>query len=355
MPKAWFALSREFARAGHRVSIFARRFHGQLDNERIDDVEVIRTLGFPQSNGLAFDLAKDLLYAANLLPRLPPADVLVTNDFWVPVFAGRFGRSKGAVVVCAGRFPKGQYFLYRHVAKVIAISAAVRSAIVEEQPALASRTETIPLPVDLGTRGEGEAAILEREHTLLFVGRVHPEKGIELLLRAWARIRARFPGWRLRIVGPVAETDGGGGSRFEAAIRALAHGLGVEFSKPVFDDAALAAVYRSAELFCYPSLADRGEAFGVAPLEAMAAGVPPIVSALECFADFVRDGENGWVFDHRSQAAEAKLADVLAAAMSDAAARKRRGDRARSDARRFSYSHIAGCYLAAFNEIVAAP
>lgn len=353
MPKAWFALAGEFVRAGHRVTIFARKFDGQPDNERIDDVDIFRTRGYAQSSGLALDLIKDLLYAANLLPRLPRADILVTNDFWVPVIAGRLKRSKGAVVVCAGRFPKGQYFLYRHVAKVVAISAAVRSAIVAEQPALESRTETIPLPIDIATLGENDGSI-EPKNTLLFVGRIHPEKGVELLLRAWGRIAAQFPGWRLRIVGPHAEEDGGGGTRFVSAIRELAQGLGVELCAPVFDDTALAAVYRSAGIFCYPSLADRGEAFGVAPLEAMAAGVPPIVSALECFSEFVRDGENGWVFDHRSRTAEANLATALAHAMTDAEARRRCGERARSDAREFSYSRVAERYLHAFNDILAA-
>ena len=65
-------------------------------------------------------------------------DILVTNDFWVPALAGRFRKEAGAVVVCAARYPKGQYWLYSQAAKVVAISTAVRSAIVAERPALGS-------------------------------------------------------------------------------------------------------------------------------------------------------------------------------------------------------------------------
>ena len=162
------------------------------------------------------------------------------------------------------------------------------------------RTIVIPLPIDVDALACKNRSRGTQERTLLFVGRVHPEKGIELLLRAFAIIATRFPEWRLKIVGPVDEADGGGGSQFDGRIRALAEGLNVEFPGPVFDAAVLAAEYRNADLFCYPSLADRGEAFGVAPLESMAAGVPPIVSTLECFRDFICDGENGWVFDHRA-------------------------------------------------------
>ncbi|MEZ5312305.1 MAG: hypothetical protein R2862_00965 [Thermoanaerobaculia bacterium] len=62
--------------------------------------------GILQSGHLTLDLVKDFAYAVNLLPRLPPADILVTNDFWLPALAARFRRKAGAVVVSAGRFPR---------------------------------------------------------------------------------------------------------------------------------------------------------------------------------------------------------------------------------------------------------
>ena len=235
----------------------------------------------------------------------------------------------------------------------IAISTAVRTAIVDEQPALAQRTVVIPLPVDLGAfAGNGRSDASEKR-TLLYVGRVHPEKGIELLLRAFALVARRFPDWRMKIVGPVAEADGGGGGRFGQSLRESARGLDVEFAGPVFDIAKLATEFREADLFCYPSLADRGEAFGLAPLEAMAAGMPPIVSALECFRDFVCHGENGWVFDHRAGNPETRLADVLALAMSDSGALIRMGERARLDAGRFTFPAVAQQYLDEFSRILA--
>ncbi len=60
-------------------------------------------------------------------------------------------------------------------------------------------------------------------------------------------------------------------------------------------------IFESARLFVYPSLAERGESFGLAPLEAMAHGCAVIVSNLDCFQDFIRDGETGFVFDHRAE------------------------------------------------------
>lgn len=351
MQKAWSGLAREMARAGHEVTIVARAFPGQPPAETIEGVHFRRTRGFSQGRHLAWDLAKDLLYAGNVLPRLPRADILVTNDFWLPALAARWRRAAGAVVVSAGRFPKGQYRLYRRAARIFAISTAVRDAIAAEQPEVGARTEVIPLPVDLALFPPSPPGSAEGK-TLLYVGRVHPEKGVELLLRAFARLAERFPGWSLRIVGPVAESEGGGGEDYLDRLRDLAIGRRVEFRGPVFDPAALAAVYRGGDLFCYPSLAERGEAFGVAALESMAAGVPPVVSGLTCFRDFVRDGENGWIFDHRGDAAAETLAGVLAGAMGDAERRRLAGSAARRTAERFGFSSISRQYLAAFARIV---
>jgi glycosyltransferase involved in cell wall biosynthesis len=85
----------------------------------------------------------------------------------------------------------------------------------------------------------------------------------------------------------------------------------VVFRGAVFDPAALENELRSARLFVYPSLAEKGEAFGLAPLEAMAQGCAVLVSNLDCFGDFVRDGETGFVFDHCASNPADALAEKL--------------------------------------------
>jgi glycosyltransferase involved in cell wall biosynthesis len=65
-----------------------------------------------------------------------------------------------------------------------------------------------------------------------------------------------------------------------------------------------------AKLFVYPSLAERGESFGLAPLEAMANGCPALVSNLRCFDDYLKKG-NGFRFDHNSKPPAAALSEQL--------------------------------------------
>lgn len=341
MQKSWLLIARELARGGDEVTLVARSFPDHPPEERHEGVRILRPRGFAQTGRLALDLAKDLLYAANAMPRLPRADLLVTNDFWLPALAPRLRGAAGRVVVSAARFPKGQYRLYGGVARVVAISSAVREAIVAEQPMFAGRTAVVPLPVELERFRGAERRRGASVSTLLYCGRVHSEKGIGMLLEAFAGIAPRHPAWRLAIVGPTREAEGGGGEPFARSLRALAAGLPVEWHEPVWEADALARVYAAADLFVYPSLAERGEAFGVAALEAMAAGVPPVVSDLACFRDFVRAGENGWVFDHRGDEGGKRLATTLSGAMDDATERARRGAAARRTAEEFGVLEIA--------------
>jgi glycosyltransferase involved in cell wall biosynthesis len=143
---------------------------------------------------------------------------------------------------------------------------------------------------------------------------VHPEKGLDLLVDGFARFRASHPGWSLRIVGPWDTARGGGGEAYAETLRrrATAAGGGIELAGPEFDPHRLAAAYARASLFAYPSLAETGETFGLAALEAMAQGLPAVVSDLGCFRDFVKEGVNGSLFDHRSADAPGSLATALA-------------------------------------------
>jgi glycosyltransferase involved in cell wall biosynthesis len=191
------------------------------------------------------------------------------------------------------------------------------------------------------------------EKILLFVGRLHPEKGVHLLVEAFATFVKTNPDWRLQLVGPVDTGHGGGGENYRRQLESLAAGLPVEFTGPIFDAAKLAAIYQRADLFCYPSLAELGESFGVAPLEAMACGVPVIVSSLECFRDFITDGENGFFFNHRDPNPAAQLAAQLQKAMAAPDNLARMGQHAIATAQQFSYPAVGKKYLDDFAALTA--
>jgi len=99
-------------------------------------------------------------------------------------------------------------------------------------------------------------------------GRVHPEKGVHLLIAAFATAACTlFAGWRLVIVGPTEKKYGGGGGSYLAAL-ARAAGQAQDrilFRGPLFDPIALEREFRSARLFVYPSLAEKGESIRARP------------------------------------------------------------------------------------------
>jgi len=128
-----------------------------------------------------------------------------------------------------------------------------------------------------------ERTATERQARVLAVGRLSRQKGFDVLLRAWAGVRA--PSWQLDIVGSGAEHD---------ALRAQAAMLGIEnrtnFVPPVAD---IAERYNAAAILAAPS---RFEGTPNVVLEASLAALPAVVStgcgdALE----IIQDGVSGRV------------------------------------------------------------
>ncbi len=351
--KVWFALGQEFARQGHEV-VHISRAHPQLPaSETIENVRHLRVSGFAQPRSGLWLKLLDLLYSIRVRLLLPPADILVTNTFWLPILSRN--RRHGLLYIHVQRGPKGQMRFYAHAARLLAVSGAIADAIVAEVPPLKNKVRVIPnaLPFKI-VEGRGAA----RERVILFVGRVHPEKGLELLVRAFAQVPSAVrTGWRLRIVGPSAVEHGGGGPTFLAQLQQIAAetSADVEWIGPVFDNAELAHHYDRAPIFVYPSVAETGEALPVAPMEAMGHGCVPVVSHLSCFDDYIENGANGFRFDHRASDPTAQLTAQLSNLLQQPAEQLRDvGNAAQSKAAEFGFEPVAKQYLADFETLLAA-
>jgi glycosyltransferase involved in cell wall biosynthesis len=300
--KVWLTLAQEFARLGHEVTIVSRAVAQFPRREMVNGVRHIRIRGFDTPRSLLWLKFLDLIYSFRALPVLPPADILVTNTFWLPVLSR--SAKRGRIYVHVARYPKGQMRFYGRAARLQAPSKAVANAIANEAPALARKISVVPYPAPSPLAQSAPAGVAERNKIILYVGRVHPEKGVHLLVSAFAAgARTVFAEWSLMIVGPTEERFGGGGESYLASLKRSADAGAdrVKFAGGVFHPGELEKTYRVARLFVYPSLAERGESFGLAPLEAMTHGCAVLVSDLACFHDFIREGETGFIFDHRAE------------------------------------------------------
>lgn len=311
--KAHLLLAEAYVAAGHQVTMISRQYLNFPVEETANGVTHLRVPSESRAKSTFANLAATLRYSIRVARRLPPSDITVTNSFFLPLVLSR--KRAGKIYVHVARFPKHQMFLYSRADRLQSISKAVAQAVLKQTPWLARKVVTIGYPVP---KVYFQPAETRRQQTILFVGRIAREKGVHLLIQALRLIAA--PGktrsvdpWKLLIVGPHEIALGGDGPDYLNELRKLAEPLGsmCEFAGPVFDESKLAGIYQSSSIFVYPSLAQKGEAFGLAPLEAMAAGCAVVVSSLPCFDDFVEDGKNALKFGHACPRPETNLADKL--------------------------------------------
>ena len=350
--KIWFALGQEFARRGHEVTHYSRLCDGLPATETLGGVRHVRVRGADTPRSLLALKWQDLLYTRRIAAQLAPADVVVTNTFWAPLIFSP--RRDGPLWVHVQRYPKGQMLLYHQAARLQTVSTVIADAIVRQAPSVLPRVCVIrnPLPPLVAPA----TAVARDPNLVLFVGRLHPEKGLELLVQAAVLARHTARALRFRIVGPSEVRFGGGGPAFQRKLTALAglHGAQVEFTGPVFDEAVLAAHFAAAAVFVYPSLAAKGEASPVAPLEALARGCPVVTSDLACFDDTIGTGAFAHRFDHTAPDAPARLLAALTTVLGDVPAWQAASAAAEWHARQFSVERIAGEYLAGFATLPAA-
>ena len=145
--------------------------------------------------------------------------------------------------------------------------------------------------------------------TVVSVGWLKPVKGHDVLVEAFARVRAAVPGARLVLVG-----RGPGRPDLEGRARALGIGEAVEFAG-VLDREGVRERLRAADVFALPS---RSEAFGLALLEALSSGLPAVATSVGGIPDILAGG-GGVTVPPEDPAA---LADALVALLRDPARRR---------------------------------
>lgn len=141
----------------------------------------------------------------------------------------------------------------------------------------------------------------DRTRVALFLSRVHPKKGLPMLVEAWAQLRPE--NWRLIIAGP--EELG-----HAAEIRALAasRGLGdaVSLVGPQFGEDKR-RLLQEADLFVLPT---HSENFGMAVAEALADEIPVLTTTGAPWAELVSE-DCGWWVSPTTEAIAAGLRDAL--------------------------------------------
>ena len=154
------------------------------------------------------------------------------------------------------------------------------------------------LPVESATHAGGSG-----RRRLLFLGRLHPIKGIELLLETWQVLQESHPDWELIIAGK-------GDEAYVASLQALSARLKlkrVAFTGPVYGEAKK-QLYLTAHLFVLPTFTEN---FGMAIAEAQAHGLPVITTKGAPWSGLATHQSGWWV-----ERTHADILEVLGVAMS---------------------------------------
>lgn len=223
-------------------------------------------------------------------------------------------------------------------APVIDVVVAVSQAVLDEhrQMGFFERSEhrIIPVPVHLGNAMRSRVRSAADPVRFGSLGRLHPGKGIDLLLDATTALPDS--GWELLIAGE-------GERGFAQQLHARDRGNGVRFVGPVESRSFLADL----DVLVMPS--QLNESAGLVIAEAFAAGVPVLAARRGGMSEMVDDGKTGHLFDPDDAAA---IVDAMVRAIAEPLALAAMADGCFAAAERHGVSRVVAAYESAYAQAI---
>ncbi len=196
--------------------------------------------------------------------------------------------------------------------------AAAHSVLGPRPVALLPNGVAVPEAID-ATASRARLGGLPAPRVALFLSRLHPKKGLELLIDAWAAVAGDAPDWCLAIAGP-------GAPEYRAALEARVRQRGIDRSVRFLgavDGALRADLLTAAELHVLPTFSEN---FGNSVAESLAHGCPVITTTAAPWQGLVAH-DAGWWIVPEAAAVAAALAEALATPVAGLRAKGERGRR----------------------------
>ncbi len=208
-----------------------------------------------------------------------------------------------------------------------------------------------PIPSD---EAKAYLGVPPEDHLLLFVGRIEPLKGLDVLLEAIGRYcrqqrQEERPRLILSVIGGEPDASPENMTAEMARLQAMREQFGitdvVTFLGKRSQD-TLPYYYCAADAVVVPS---HYESFGMVALEAMACGTPVVASQVGGLAFLVKDGETGFTVPVGDPDA---LCGPLKALINDTGLRRRMGEQAAAFAQAYGWEKIAGRMIGLYRDML---
>lgn len=218
---------------------------------------------------------------------------------------------------------------------IVTTTEADARAYRRAMPDHADKVECIPNSIPANPAGRSPLT----EPVVMTAGRLTGMKGFDILIRAFGRIADRHPDWSVKIYGRGRDRKKLENLIDESGLRGR-----VELAGPV---APLDREWRGASIAVVPS---RFEPFGLVIVEAMAAGLPVVCSAVKHGPkEIVDDGRNGLLVAPKNPA---ELGRALSRLIEDEELRRELAAHGAETARAFEPAQVVGLHEALFERVV---
>lgn len=349
--KLWYSIGEGLIKEGIEIIYISKKPEAFEPKDNHIYIE-----GYERTGSWLRDFLKDLIYSWRALKQLPQSDIVILNSLWSPILIRFFKNKYKISIFSVERFPKRQLTVYNSIGKIDyfrCCSSAVYKELLNQSAQLKDKSWIIPNFIDTRVFNCNKPRKLSVEPTVVYAGRVHREKGIDILVEAVEYLYQEY-GLKinLMIIGASDIERGGSGQEYVNALRERGANVNITWIDAIYNPKELAEKIKGGDIFCYPSVANKGETFGVAPLEAMALGLPVIVSNLECFKDFVIPSKNALVFNQNDKNAIEKLAYNIKKLIDLPELFNKLSLEGAKTARKFSVEEISKVYYKKFEELL---
>ena len=319
-------------------------------------------LQFAQREGLVYDIIHSHYWLSGLVAQV------LRREWKIPVIQmfHTLGKVKNRIARRAEQLESprrvdSERRVMNFADRLVAANPLEKAQMIWLYGADPARIESIPCGVDLElfrprSRREATAYLdMPEEHRMvLFVGRIEPLKGVDVLIRAMSMVVQKHPELRdqlcLCIIGGEAEASPENMDREMRHLQEMREGLDIADVVTFLgkrEQTALPYHYSAAEVCVVPS---HYESFGMVALEAMACGTPVIASKVGGLTFTVKDGHTGFLVPSDDPGA---LADRLSLLLTNPRLRRDMGEHAAKLATRYGWSAIAGQIVATYRDLTA--